>query len=411
MKFKNRMNPKYTQISGYVIVTCIIIFCLSRIADNLGVIFKSIGIGLSWINAILRPMIYGFAIAYLLAPAVDFFEKQLEKTKHYQKHGKKTRPAAVLIVMLIALAGIILLFSVIISTFTHQLTVASFDDILGMVDSYAKTLTNFYNTVSRRLSSLNIESSSLQKYFEEAGTYIAGIFSGMGKGLMKSVANLKTFLTNSIFAIIFAVYFMLDGKMLMKYWNRVLKAFTSEKADRRFHEFVKDADMVFSGYVRGQLIDALLMAVMISISLSLIGVKFAVVIGIFTGIGNLIPYIGPIVAYVSTILVCLINGDYKKIIIAVIVLFIVQTLDGNFINPKLLSSNIHIHPLLVIMSLIVGSAVGGVMGMLLAVPVGALVKILFDKAVDEILRTRKLESEEQSGVTEEEIEADEQANE
>lgn len=134
--------------------------------------------------------------------------------------------------------------------------------------------------------------------------------------------------------------------------------------------------------------DAFVMMVLISIVLSVVGVKFAVVIGIFAGIGNLIPYVGPFVAYVSTALVCLLDSDWKKLVVAIILLLIVQTIDGNLIGPRLLSSSIHIHPLLVVVSLFFGSAIGGLLGMLLAVPVGALIKVLFNRMIDLNLKRR-----------------------
>ena len=130
-----------------------------------------------------------------------------------------------------------------------------------------------------------------------------------------------------------------------------------------------------TGYIRGQLIDAIIMAVLISAALSLVGVKYAVIIGILSGIGNLIPYVGPVIAYGSTILVCLVTGDLRRLLVAVIVIFLIQTIDGNVINPRLLSSNIDVHPMLVIAALIVGGALGGIVGMLFAVPVAAFIKI------------------------------------
>ena len=75
-------------------------------------------------------------------------------------------------------------------------------------------------------------------------------------------------------------------------------------------------------------------------------------------------------------------GDYTRLVTALIALFVIQTLDGNVINPRLLSSSIDIHPLLVIASLLVGGAVGGVLGMLLAVPVGTLLKIQFERLLE-----------------------------
>jgi predicted PurR-regulated permease PerM len=134
------------------------------------------------------------------------------------------------------------------------------------------------------------------------------------------------------------------------------------------------------------------MMAIISLTLSVIGVKFGVIIGILAGIGNLIPYCGPFVAYFSTVLVCVINGQYRELIIAVIALFIVQAIDGNVIAPKLLSHSIQIHPVLVIISLIFGNAIGGLLGMLLAVPVGALIKVLFVRYINH--RLEKKEEEE-----------------
>ena len=131
------------------------------------------------------------------------------------------------------------------------------------------------------------------------------------------------------------------------------------------------------------------MMCMLTVVLSLIGVKYAILIGIFAGLGNLIPYLGPIIAYVTTALSCLAFGEYKKLIIAVIVLVIVQALDGNVIAPKLLSQSIKIHPVLVIISLIFGNAIGGLFGMLFAVPVGALIKLLFSRYVDTRLKEKQ----------------------
>ena len=215
--------------------------------------------------------------------------------------------------------------------------------------------------------------------------------------MQNSIYHLKDFFTSALFAIIFGIYFMLDGKSLMRYWNRALKAFSSKRFDRIFHMLVSDADAVFSGYVRGQLIDALFMMVSVSVSLSLVGVKFSVIIGILTGIGNLIPYVGPFVAYISTILVCILNGDWKRLVVALIVLLILQAIDGNVINPKLLSASISIHPMLVIASLIIGSAIGGIIGMLLAVPVGAFLKIQFERLVNYLMKNRHIEEEETAG--------------
>ena len=119
-----------------------------------------------------------------------------------------------------------------------------------------------------------------------------------------------------------------------------------------------------------------------SIILSLIEVPYALLIGMMMGIGNLIPYVGPAVGYVSVTFVCVFAQDHSKLLIALIAVFVVTTIDGNVINPRILSNAVSVHPVLVIAALLVGSAVGGVTGMFLAVPVASLIRIYFDKLVD-----------------------------
>ena len=186
---------------------------------------------------------------------------------------------------------------------------------------------------------------------------------------------------------------MLDGEGLKRYWGRAFCAFAGPRVTKYTKEFIADADRVFSGYVRGQLMDALFMAVVVSISLSIIGIKYAVIIGILTGIGNLIPYVGPFVAYGSTALVCLLNWNLEKFLVAIAVLFMIQTIDGNVINPKFLSQTIHIHPVLVIVSLLIGSKIGGLIGMLVAVPCGGLAKVYFEKLINYQMKRKRARAE------------------
>ena len=116
-----------------------------------------------------------------------------------------------------------------------------------------------------------------------------------------SIGNVTGVLTTLAFSIIIGIWFMIDGAFITRYLNKIMYALFNQKTNDRVHRFFHDADDVFSGYIRGQLLDALVMMCLISVSLSLVGVKFAVVIGVLAGFGNLIPYLGPFVAYASTV--------------------------------------------------------------------------------------------------------------
>ena len=194
--------------------------------------------------------------------------------------------------------------------------------------------------------------------------------------------NLKDGLATAFFALIFSVYFLLDMPKLKDYWGKVFGIILPNKVKSTLDTLIKDADKVFSGYIRGQAIDAFMIGVVVSIVFSIIGIQYAIVIGLLIGLGNLIPYMGPIVGYSSIVIVGIATSDYKSMIIAAIALLIIQAIDGNLIYPKLLSTSVNIHPMIVIISLTVGASIGGLAGMIVAVPTGALIKVWFERLIN-----------------------------
>lgn len=391
MKWRERFNKKYMQISLYVIITTVIITFLILIIWNAPLIARFLFDKVQWVIRVIRPVIIGFVFAYLMDPAVNFFERKFRKltTKKLFRWIKRPRTWAVLISVIILFSAFVGLISLLVYSVTNQLRLANFDDIVKLGEEYMNTLNDFYNFIVGELKELDIQSQEFEQYVENATTFILNALMGFADATLESVTNISGYLTTIIFSFIIGIYFMIDGRMFMNYITKVCKALLSDNANRRILRTVHDLDDVFSGYIRGQLTDALVMMVLISLVLSIIGVKFSVVIGIFAGIGNLIPYFGPIIAYFSTAIVCLINGDIRTLIIAVIALLIIQTVDGNLIGPKLLSKSIKIHPLIIIVSLIFGSALGGFLGMLVAVPVGAFMKLVFVRFIDNRLERKE----------------------
>ena len=121
-------------------------------------------------------------------------------------------------------------------------------------------------------------------------------------------------------------------------------------------------------------------------------VPYGILIGVLIGVGNLIPYIGPVVGYAAVILICLVTGQFDKLIIGVVLVAVIMFVDGNIINPRLLSQNVEVHPLLVIAALIAGGVIGGIVGMLIAVPTAAFIKLHFDRFLDKREQNRLAES-------------------
>ncbi len=385
MKKRNDLNnPKYTQISLYVVATVFLIYVLIQLGNHSAVILQKAGSALHTIGIILMPLIWGFVFAYLLYPLVNKADNLLQKTKHFQKKKKSTRNLAVAIVIIGVIGLIVLGLSITVSMVTREIRLINLDDITAMVSQLGSFFQGLYADLSALLDQLNIESQDLQDVLDNIIKVVGASAQEFGSNMISSLNNITGFVTNLVFALILCIYFLADAKNLMNYWDKAFKTVSPKRFYDFIHTLIRDADSVFSGYIRGQILDAVFMAVAVTIALSIVGVKFAFIIGLFTGIGNLIPYVGPIFAYGGTILSCLIYGDFSTLIVGVIVVFILQTVDGNVINPRLLSQAIEIHPMLVIIALIIGSSVGGILGMLLAVPVSGLIKLWFERIIHAI---------------------------
>ena len=369
-KLEKYYNKEYAVKSYYVIKTALIIFVLGIVIWYLA---GKTGSALEFVSAVMRPLVLGMVFTYLLTPPVKTVERRLLALID---NKRAARVLAVVIIWLIVLMAVGLILGVIAFTVTQSLSDFNPSAYKEYIAALADQFRTFWTTIQDQLASMNINLGSI-------GGFVTKIFSGV-----------KTGATTLVFAVIFAIYFLLDEEIRV-YWGRALDAFTSSSTREKLRQFIKDADRVFSGYIRGQAMDALLVGAMVTVAMLIAKVPYAAVIGILTGLGNLIPYVGPVVGFGSLILVCLAEGSISHLVIGGIILVVVMFIDGNIINPRMLSSNVEVHPVLVIVALLAGGRVGGIVGMLVAVPVAALLKLQFDKAVEKRLKANAEDAKKQ----------------
>jgi predicted PurR-regulated permease PerM len=319
--------------------------------------------------AVFRPMIIGGIICYLFLPIVERLERIFNKKK---KH-KWARSISVLLTFGIVIAAILLILALIAVAIYKNVESLNIESIKNLFFKLQADYTAIWNFVAQQLESYDIASDNISHIVTAATGAVTSFFSGL------------------LFGVIFSIYFLLDGNHLSTYWTRAFRLIFGQKAEDNIEVFLKDADKAFSGYIRGQFTDALIVGVLITIILSIVGVPYAIVVGVFAGLGNLIPYLGPVVGYLTLVIVCLPTAAFDKMIIGIIIFAIVMFIDGNIINPKLLSDNVEVHPLLVVAALIGGGALGGIAGMLVAVPCAALIRLQFDRYLQKLSDRRREE--------------------
>ncbi len=355
--FINSLDKKYLKVcvyaAGTVIVTLVVLAALyatNGFWGRLWTIFK----------AVFKPIVIGAIISFLLTPMVDWIQRLFDK-----KHEKKwARALAIFLSFFIVIAFVVIIFAVLVLTIYKNVSAINMDTVYKLLYLVKDDAQDFYSTIEAQLSSVGFSVSK-----------IGDIFTGV-------VLSLKSILTGLFFGVIFSIYFMIDTANILSYWKHVVSVLAGERGEAKAEEFFHDVDRAFSGYMRGQFLDAIIVFIVVSIVFFFLGIPDALLIGLLVGIGNLIPYVGPIVGYTSIVVICLPQAAYKELIIGEVALFIITTIDGNVINPRLLSTNIKVHPLLVVAALIGGGAIGGFVGMLVAVPVAALLKQYFDKFLE-----------------------------
>lgn len=360
MNFLKNTDKRYLKICIYAGVTAVAAVLAILILYSSRGYFQQV-----WrlLVAVMRPIIIGCLLCYLLYPVVDFIDRRLQALCRGRADGlaRHSRTLAILLTMILIVALIVIFLVVIITAMTRS---------IQHIDlAYLRSL------LEDTQSELYVLSRQAIDYLNEQGFQVGDI----GSLATKTISSLSTIVSSCFFGIIFMLYFLADGKNISDYWKRAAKSVLPARSIALCKELGADANRCFAGYIRGQSLDALLVGVETSIVLAIIGVPYAPLIGFITGIGNLIPYVGPVLGYASIVIINLLRFNPRILVAAIIALTIIMLIDSNIVNPRLLANAIHVHPLLVIASLLAGGAIGGVIGMLLSVPCGAFVRLQFEK--------------------------------
>lgn len=382
-KLKSYYNKNYAILCSYIIGTAIIIFILASAVMKIENIFSWLGVFFHRLFEIFTPVIIGLIIAYLLDPLSDWFSEQLKKIKFLKfKNDQRYRTLGVVISFIVVIVLVISFILAFVFSITKQLSNNGIDQVVTIIADYIRSFSDSIKDVDLLLERFNIDNGAITDYVQNFATSLINTLSAFANNLVLSTMSASSHLTGLLIGVVIAIYVLLDKQSFMNYGNMFAKAFLKDSSTIKVKGFFKDFDEIFSGYIRGQMADVLFMCAALSITLSIIGIKFGVLIGIFAGLCNIVPYFGPIVAYAGTISFGLLNGQFRQVIIAVICLFILQQIDGSYIGPKLMGRNIALKPVFILVAVTIGGEIFGFVGMVLAVPVAGMIKLILTRIVD-----------------------------
>lgn len=359
----------YIELIPIILITIILV----RIVYNIENVGEIIGNVLSLISY----FIWGFAIAYLLNPLMVYLEKKT----------KLKRQLSIALIYTI-FTGIIILIIVLATPSIVKSFVDLFNNLPYFIDNANKWLntTLDQNPILNKNEIIHYIQSYLTSFLNNANDYLkVGV-----KMIMTNIINAGSILIKLFSGIIISIYLLKDKEIFILNIKKFILILFSENKTIQIIEFGRKVNLIFKKYVIGKLLDSIIIGFLCFISLLLLNIPYALMIGLIVGIFNMIPYFGNIISMVPACIITLFFSPFKSLEVAIVIL-ILNSLDGWLISPKILGDSVGLNPLLIILGIAIGGGLYGILGMFLGVPVVAILKTIVEDYINKNIKNKPLD--------------------
>lgn len=391
---KRKLEKKYIKLGLTALAVIVLAIAFNHFLENEArfIQLKSV------INGTMSPIIIGSILAYLLNPVLRFFEHYIftplakmifrgeEKREIQKKFSRGFGILCTLILFLVVFIGGLYLV------------------VPQVYLSLSKLVTDapeYYNSVTSWIASLDADKSEVSKYllmgldkiYSQSITYLnEDILPNMDKivaGITSGIVGGLKMLLNMILAIIISIYVMTEKEILISVGKKLTFSIFSRKNANSILAGVRYADQVFGGFINGKIIDSFIIGAICYIFLQIVGFDYAVLISIIVGVTNIIPYFGPFIGAIPSVLILLMTDIKQGLIFAVFVV-ILQQVDGNIIGPVILGDRLKISSMWILFAILIGGGFFGVPGMILGAPCFACIYALVGTICKDRLKEKNL---------------------
>lgn len=337
------------------------------------------GIG-RWMQNLLKvlaPFCAGTLIAYILYLPCKKIEEAFKRTKKKRFINKHARGLSIITTYIIAIIIVIIILNFIIPTVVQSLS-DLITNLPGYYSSIKETIStlpedNILRTEKATEIINSLENIDIQSFIniEKIQGYIKGIISAV-----ETIFNI-------FISFVVSVYILAQRRSIKNFLSRFTHAIFKENAYEKIKKYFNRGNELFFKFLTSQIIDAILIGTLVSIAMAIIGVKYSILLGFMIGLFNLIPYFGAIIAVIISVIITILTGGFGQAALMTVIVVILQQIDANVINPKIIGDSLQISQLLVILAVTIGGAYFGVIGMFLAVPIATLIKVILEDYIDE----------------------------
>ena len=380
---KIEWNNKYTTIAAYVfIVACsVILFYLSL--SQLGIVLSKI----SGAIGILQPFIMGFAIAYILNFVLKFFENKIINDSVCEKLGLKSKSRRVISLFITYIFTFLILYLFIIFVLPQLV-----DSIIGLVNDVPMYINETTRFINDTLTNLNIGKEYMvliNDNFNKFIEYVIKFASNLLPVLGTAITSVASSIWNIILGLIISIYLLIDKEKFCALTKKIVYAILPGFAAEKTIEITHRSNMTFGKFLVGKILDSCIIGVLTFFILTICKMPYTILISVIVGITNIIPFFGPFIGAIPSFIIILFLSPIKALWFLVIIL-VIQQLDGNVIGPKILGDSIGISAFWILFAILVAGKFLGLVGMIIGVPLFAVVYSLLKEIVEGRLKKKGL---------------------
>ena len=374
-------DKKYRKYIAWFIFAVVIITIYKTI-DSVGFLF-------SWLQGLIKIIApFGFAIllAYLLYFPCRKIEKFIRKIK-WKFINKRARGIAIATIYVLLIIGIFLLFKVIFPLLSESII------------ELAKSLPDYYNRAIKTLEEqpedsilVKIDAISYVKKIENLPEMIINFleFDNISK-YIKTITSFAGVIFDIFITLVVSFYILSERSDIKNFLKHLCGAVFSKKGYNKISRYYGKINDIFYKFITAQIFDAIIIGIITTIAMSIMHVKYAGLLGFLIGLFNVIPYFGAIIAVGFAVLLTIFTGGIAQALWLALVIIILQQIDANIINPKILGDSLSISRILIVFSVTLFGSWFGVVGMFLAVPMIGLIKVLVLDFIEEREKEKELE--------------------
>lgn len=371
---------KRTRIWLIPLVTAFILLALVLNVETLAVVLKTL------FSAVV-PIIAGFSLAFVLNVPLRFFEEKcLSGLKRSKRRWVRRvrRPLALIITLVLFLGLLALIPCVIIPELIRTAEV-----IISNLPGYADTVISY---IQKMLISFNMPEETVNTLTVDWSLFITKLLDYVQT---PSVANAATDITagliNGIFgtvmSIVIAIYTLMQKKQIIRFFKRFINAVLPARFASPIFEFARLSDSAFSGFIRGQFLNAVILGIFTYVGMLIFGFPYPEAISVFLAVTSLIPIIGPILGAALGAFLILMTS-YVQALFFLLFVVILQQIEGNVIYPRIVGKTLGMPGIIILSAVVIGSRLFGIVGIIIGVPLSSVIYTLTKRFIDKRLSAK-----------------------